>query len=47
MSEDNQFYHRPPAYVDGEPFSNDKFERKLLADRLTQYIDRLNIQGSY
>ncbi len=42
MTQDNQIYHRPPAYVDGEPFSNDKFERKLLAERLTQYIDRLN-----
>lgn len=42
MTQDNQIYHRPPAYVDGEPFKNDKFERKLLAERLTKYLDRLN-----
>jgi len=42
MTQDNQIYNRPPAYVDGEPFKNDQFERKLLADRLTKYVDRLN-----
>lgn len=42
MTSENQIYHRPPAYVDGEPFKNDLFERKLLAERLTKYIDQLN-----
>jgi len=42
MTQDNQIFHRPPAHVDGVPFKNDKFERKLLAERLTKYVDRLN-----
>jgi len=42
MTQGNQIYHRAPAYVDGEPFKNDQFERKLLAERLTKYVDRLN-----
>ena len=42
MSQDNPIYHRPLAYVDGEPFKNDLFERKLLAERLTKYLDQLN-----
>lgn len=42
MTQECQIYHRPPAYVDGEPFKNDKFERKQLAERLTTYVDRLN-----
>lgn len=42
MSQDNPIYQRPPAYVDGEPFKNDLFERKLLAERITKYIDQLN-----
>jgi len=42
MAESKTFYVPSPEYVtECEPFKNDLFERKLLADRLTTYIDGL------
>lgn len=44
MSNERTFYIKPPEYlVDGEPFKNDLFERNLLAERLTSYVNGLNV----
>jgi KAP-like P-loop domain-containing protein len=41
---DIKYYIRPPEYIeDGEPFKNDLFERSLLAERLTTYVNGLAV----
>jgi hypothetical protein len=44
MGTERQFYFKPPAdLVKGEPFKNDLFERNLLAERLTTYVNGLTV----
>lgn len=43
MTTERKYYIPAPDYIDGEPFKNDLFERKILAERLTKYIDGLSV----